>query len=771
MSNYLSSYDGYFWNWDSKKEVTEVVEGSTIAYTETLSKLLKGFTGKPIPSFGTLLLVIIATNDKLSDDLSIIEKRLRTEIARHPFESPIELTNILEDAIRLLRMVEQLPDTLKSANSRIQTIVALFENAHNLVSQSRISGICRVLDNPNKHYHITKESEFPISVFRKEFRPLAMMVEKFRSVEGLIKHLTAIPSISEELMIEGDGEDSRTGELSLIDKLIQDPGTFQIGSLIKRIWSGLSVPYHLSLPSGQPLGGFSDITNKGDYDKILISEFANDDAILLSRLANNEALFLRREEPPSDEEFERVILVDVSIRNWGTPKIIAYALLIAIANHPKTDITCTGYAVGNDVIEIKFGTVDEVLASLEQIDTSLNPSKGLSKFLDEFKNKKNVEVFYISSIDSIKYPEMQQVLNEHHAFFKYWINVSRDGDILLYKNQFKSKRLIQEIKLPLEELWSSSPRINRSKPEVNSNESSIPLLIPAASNYIAKTIVTEHINLIVSRNKDLSIAIKYPERKGLNFVTNLSYFTKDTLFAAKQNENTEIITLCYVPNQKKIHVNNLTTKEHREFSYLNFSPWSTPEIICFEGEFYFIGKYSCYHITYEPKLNVTHISKVPDTLKEFHNSNRYGFPVYCESVLQNVKSIAINNVGNLIFNGRHELRITHLKQLRLERSNFMFESVRSGQEGRNSQLFKFPEGSTIEASKTGYLKFVSSNKGIDEFYIPTALDFDLAIVNKLEFAGNKYFNSTQTKQEINQLSVMNDTYLQAFIKNITQTWS
>jgi hypothetical protein len=49
---------------------------------------------------------------------------------------------------------------------------------------------------------------------------------------------------------------------------------------------------HLS-PGEQPIGGVSDITNKGDLHRMLLSEYANEDEVFMNRIANNEACISR----------------------------------------------------------------------------------------------------------------------------------------------------------------------------------------------------------------------------------------------------------------------------------------------------------------------------------------------------------------------------------------------------------------------------------------------------------------------------------------------
>ena len=45
------------------------------------------------------------------------------------------------------------------------------------------------------------------------------------------------------------------------------------------------------------------MTNKGDFHRMLLSEFANEDDVFINRVANNEALYIQREIPPEENIF------------------------------------------------------------------------------------------------------------------------------------------------------------------------------------------------------------------------------------------------------------------------------------------------------------------------------------------------------------------------------------------------------------------------------------------------------------------------------------
>ena len=83
--------------------------------------------------------------------------------------------------------------------------------------------------------------------------------------------------------------------------------------------AAVHVPPALHAQEELPLGGVSDLSNRGPLDRLLVSELANDELTLSVRVALNEALYLRREiaaapapEPPGDPAGR-------GVRMWGVP--------------------------------------------------------------------------------------------------------------------------------------------------------------------------------------------------------------------------------------------------------------------------------------------------------------------------------------------------------------------------------------------------------------------------------------------------------------------
>lgn len=311
--HYFQSYDNYFWQWEDNGEVLAIPGDSTIAYRAFIGEVYQKIIPQGIPPFGSLLLAIIATNPDSKDSLVAVNRllqKLMTENERA----------FIDRVFSFLHVLSEVPKEYKTGNKRIILLQSIFQSCHNILSadnSKRIFGnyFSAPIDKPL----LLKKEKFSSHVFVRDLRTLELIGQKLPTVNDIIDRMAGLPELKEEIEIPVSVEESSVTK-DFVEELIDHTKTFHVGSLIKRLWSGLNIPVHASQPSQQPIGGISDLTNKGDFDKLLLSEFANDDLVFLSRLANNEALYIHREIPPANNDFQRVILIDVSLKNWGTPK-------------------------------------------------------------------------------------------------------------------------------------------------------------------------------------------------------------------------------------------------------------------------------------------------------------------------------------------------------------------------------------------------------------------------------------------------------------------
>lgn len=491
FQKYFQSYNDYFWEWenqlfseDSVFESITIPNGQTIGYEKFIFEILEFLSEESVPPFGSLLLAIVATNPEGEHAIEMIHNLIKSKNIVTAF--PQSQSFRVGASINFIKMLSNLPEEYKTGEKRMKLFQTIFHQCHNRVSSSDAKYLIK--EYKDHRHHLVRASvkdEFNDANFRKDFRTLALLKVTFPTVQSIINAMESIPyeDLNEQLDEDVLEEKKLTDKVTnFIDQLIQEDKTFYVGSLIKRLWSGLNIPLHHSHPSKQPLGGISDLTNKGDFDKLVISEFAYDDDVFMSRIANCEALYIQREVPPEADKFTRILLIDNTLKNWGNPKILAFASAIAIARHPKTDIECRVFVVGQEFSEIAITNVNEVITALSELSGKLDCATGIDLFFQENKiNSKNQEVFLFSSDESLKLAPMQRVMNTYFDDIKYVFAIGMQN-INVYKNHNKGRKMLPQIVLPLDQLWERK-KVEIKKTAKILSEDRLPMLYPIERFY------------------------------------------------------------------------------------------------------------------------------------------------------------------------------------------------------------------------------------------------------------------------------------------------
>lgn len=596
FQKYFQSYKDYFWEWDNQifSEVSvfesiTIPNGQTIGYEKFVFEILEFLSEDSIPPFGSLLLAILATNPENEQAIEMIYNLVKSKNIVTAF--PQSQSFRIGAGIDFLKMLSHLPDDYKVGEKRLKMFQTLFHECHNRVSSEKAKRI--IEEYKNHRHHLVRASvkeEFNEANFRKDFRTLALLKVKFPTIQSVMDAMENIPhqeldkKLNEEILEENSLSENVT---NFVDQLIQEDKTFHVGSLIKRLWSGLNIPLHHSHPSEQPLGGISDLTNKGDFDKLVISEFAYDDDVFMSRIANNEALYIQREVPPEADKFKRILLIDTTLKNWGNPKILAFASAIAIARYPKTDIECEVYLVGQDFKQIAITNVNEVITALSELSGKLDCAAGLDSFFQDNKiNSKNQEVFIFSSEESLKLVPMQRAMNNYFNDIKYVFAIGMQN-INVYKNQNKGRKMLQQIVLPLDELWVKDNTNKKQTTKIVADEN-IPLLYPVEQSY--QNIFSHDNEFYMYINGNLFMFCKDRFDKGfVKIASNLPF--GNGYFAMKTNVRGEkILWYHYYDLIHYASTINLSTKELRSYKDFNRKTNQTAlKVFEYNNDFYFAG--------------------------------------------------------------------------------------------------------------------------------------------------------------------------------------
>lgn len=787
LKEYFQSYEDYFWEWTTDKDVRDdalynehnlisIPNVGPIAYRAYVIGILKELKDQGFPPFGSLLLVLYALQDGYLNLDGVFYHLKRQKEKTY--------LNDVELAITFLENLSNVGRSFKRGQNKIILLKTIFKDGHNHISAGASDLIIRRFEKrPHKISDAADKIELTQPVVNKDIKTLAILQNRFPTTESIINAMRNdidISDLEDEVVEE---ETTVDADKDFIQQLVEDPKTFQVGSLIKRIWSGLKIPMRHLSAGDQPIGGVSDMTNKGDFHRMLLSEFANEDEVFMNRVANNEALYIQREIPPEENIFERIILIDTSLRNWGTPKVLAFASAIAVIKHPKAHSECQVFALGETNIPINLDNVEKVIDNLNQVSPVLEVSTALAKFFNEEHSGKDLEVFFITHQDNLSNQNLQKVIHENRDRLKFLVTTSADGELNFYKHHKGARKHIQKIMLPLKELWSNPPK-PRSKVENDHSRNgkkadvpkNYPILFPTPKNKIATFLHEGEFYILSSKKQLLRTYLSsnyynknyyehYRTHRGCEvLIENVSVKPRGK-FALAKNKQQQLILLQYQNDKFLLSKLNLNTKEYSE---LNVSGHHIPqnfEPVYFDQNFYLYQDDfpSIFMVNIEGELSVEVVKTDKDIKKnqakvaieldkQIHNDIK---------ILNSFNNVGINSENNIVISN-NELAVKRDNSLKLFRNRSKIKI--SAQQNKNK--FVFSDGSEITADSRGMLTFTSSSKNIPVFYIPSAEDGFLALATAMEFGGSEYYLYESTKLKIREKEEMYSEYLDAYINHI-----
>ncbi len=786
LNEYFQSYENYFWEWETDEDIAgdsgyhdynliSIPGVGAIAYRPYIMEILKELQPQGWPPFGALLMVLYAMQDGYTDFAGPM-KHTAT------FHSIGNFDFTADKSIEFLEKIKSLNKVYKYGQNRIILLQTLFQDAHNRIAPGKAEMILNIYYKRPHMLAASAEKKYAgPSAINRDLSTLQLLNEKFPTIQSIIDamrdHIDE-PELDDEVVEE---ETTVETDKDFIQQLIEEPKTFQVGSLIKRIWSGLRIPMRHLSPGEQPIGGISDMANKGDLHRMLLSEFANEDEVFMNRIANNEALYIQREIPPEENIFERVILVDTSLRNWGTPKVLAFASAIAVIRHPKAHSECKVFAMGQAGLPISLDKTEDVIENLNQVSPVLEVSEALGKFFNEEHTEKDLEVFFITHQENLADEKIRKVIHENRGQLKFLITTSSDGELNFYKHHKGARKHIQKIKLPLQELWANPPQRKLKATTVNGKKTDLPqnypILFPTPSNKIAQFLYEGEFYILSSKKQLLKtyLSDNYYDRNSYDYyktyhgcevlIEDISVKPRGQ-FALAKNRQQQFILCQYQPDKKLISKLNLNTKEYSEINTTGLNIPNSYHLTYFGRSFYLHQPMnsSLYKINLEGNISVESVfnddreidKNIAKAETEVAKLDRSGM-----KIISNFNRLGINENNNLVISG-NELSRLYDNSLNLYKNRCTIKILAE----QNKNKFTFQDGSEIITDARGMLTFKSSNTGIPTFYIPSTEYGFLAVSTHTEYGGSEYYLPQQTLLKVKTLEEMYSQYLTAFIDQI-----
>ena len=133
---YFQQYDGYFWQWEEGGEVVAIPSGSTIAYKGQIAGILEKLLDPGLPPFGSLLLVLIATNPDANASLSAVRTLVEKALDRVDYTG-----EPMRTALSVLNELSLLPPKYRQGKNRLLLLHTLFADCHNRLSYQRSKNV------------------------------------------------------------------------------------------------------------------------------------------------------------------------------------------------------------------------------------------------------------------------------------------------------------------------------------------------------------------------------------------------------------------------------------------------------------------------------------------------------------------------------------------------------------------------------------------------------------------------------------------------------
>jgi hypothetical protein len=186
-----------------------------------------------------------------------------------------------------------------------------------------------------------------------------------------------------------------------------------------RVWvaqllGALSLPPRRLAHQELPLGGYSDVTTRGQVDQILLSQFALDEWDFFRRFAEGELLYFRREDPRDQTRQELVVVLDQGVRTWGDVRLVLGAALLALGKHALLRGHSFSLATTSvdtiDPLQVDEESLGEMV---EACDLSAHPGLALERVLEQ-SSKKDRDIVLLTHPRNLDEEEVRAAAKRMH---------------------------------------------------------------------------------------------------------------------------------------------------------------------------------------------------------------------------------------------------------------------------------------------------------------------------------------------------------------------
>jgi len=468
---YLLPPHDAFWQWREWGEVIAWADEKTIGFRPEVLCVLRRLAPGGLPPLGAVVLLLAATRDnwpRLSLEPGILAGMLRTLGEGHVHDA------LLVEVLAGLDRVHYLdPDLRRPLPAKAVLAEVVFEGLSDRTSPSLASDVVRLLEEGLGEEAATRGSGRHWNHGPSELvRELRLLSVGLKRVDPDVLALRLKTGLDEAPRAAGVELPLPERVRALLRELEQDDEYGGLARLARSLMAAVTLPRSVGDFEELPVGGVSDIVNRGPLERLLLSELAHDDLTLAVRVALNEALYYRREAPPRAPMRHRAVLVEAGIRSWGVPRVFATAVALALAATTDAHTEITVYRAKGDRIEpVDLSTRETLVAHLEALEPDLHPGLALGAFRAAIGQGATVpEPVLVTTDDAAGDADFQQALAASELAPLCVAAVDREGHFRLLERTLRGTRVVREAKLDLEPLFAKPKRpapglVDRDRPD------------------------------------------------------------------------------------------------------------------------------------------------------------------------------------------------------------------------------------------------------------------------------------------------------------------
>jgi len=447
-----------FWQWSAERDALQWTDGPTIAFRQEVCAVLAPLAARGLPPLDLVVLVLAACRESWPEDsarLVELERALTLRVRTIAGKWH-------EDAVRHLGGIHRLPAELRtSLASKVGIVETALERHAVRTTPEEAREILDLLSSAGwiREVGVGHSRIKGIGQWSIELRGLCdglRRIDEETIRQRLRTGLDALPQPAKPEDVEPESPPPVSTVAQLIRELREDEEFSGLMRLTRNLTAVVSLPRPVSEPDELSLGGVSDISNRGPLDRLLLSELAHDDDTLMTRIALSEALYLRRETPPATPPRERVILLDSGLRMWGTPRVYAAAVGLALASlGERAGAARVFRAAGKRLAEVDFTTRQGLEQHLAALDRRLDSGESIPA-LAQAIDPATSETILVTSEEAAADEAFRRTLRDHLPVCSV-ATVSRGGDFSLWARSAGGTKRVRQARLDLAGILESRP--------------------------------------------------------------------------------------------------------------------------------------------------------------------------------------------------------------------------------------------------------------------------------------------------------------------------